>query len=163
MPVEDVDQRVSVRNYLELVPVAYFDVGLKIIGASQGRKQTRMLALAGFYHLASPGDDSPAAALLVELPGVLVVVIEISLIALHVPFGIVHLLVRARRSKRTTVLNASIGAGALQLHLHFEHEVGRLAAFPDDVGRPRWMLRARLADYAAILHVPYFAGAIPPI
>src|ERR1700679_2625145 len=122
-----------------------------------------MLALAGFYHLASPGDDSPAAALLVELSGVLVVVIEISLIALHVPFGIVHLLVRTRGSKRTTVLDAPVGAGALQLHLHFEHEVGWLGAFPDDVGRPRWVLRARFADDTAILHVPYFAGAIPTI
>src|SRR5580658_3172025 len=122
-----------------------------------------MLALAGFYHLAPPGNDSAAAALLVELPSVLVAVVEISLVALHVPFGILDLLVRARGRQQTTVLDASIGASALQLHFHLEHEVGRLAAFPDDIGRARWVLRARFADYTAILHVPYFGGPIPAI
>src|SRR5580658_2606857 len=122
-----------------------------------------MLALAGFYHLATPGNDSPAAALLVELPGVLVAVVKISLVALHVPFRILDLLVRARGRQQTTVLDASIRAGTLQLHLHLKHEVGRLTAFPDDVSRPRWVLRARFADYAAILHMPYFAGPVPTI
>src|ERR1700722_604837 len=122
-----------------------------------------MLALLGFYHLASPSDDSPAAALLVELPGVLVTVVEISLVALHVPLGILHLLVWARRSQRTPVLDAAIRTGTLQLHFHLKHEVGRLATLPDDVGRPRRVLSARLTDDAAILHVPYFAGPVPAI
>src|SRR3984957_4680859 len=122
-----------------------------------------MLAMLCFYHLASASDDPPAAALLVELPGVLVTVVEISLIALHVPLGILHLLIRTRRSQRTPVLDAAIRTGTFQLHFHLKHEVGRLATLPDDVGRPRRVLSARLTDDAAILHVPYVAGPVPTI
>src|ERR1700680_4654441 len=79
MSIDDVDERVPIRNNLHLIPLARLDHGLQVIGAGESSKQSWLLARLGGYNLAAPGDDAARRVLLVELSRVFIVGVEIRL------------------------------------------------------------------------------------
>src|ERR1700751_2853307 len=67
-PVDDVGERVSIGDNLNLVPLSRLDYGFQIVGTAKRGKQGRIFACLSCDDLAAPGDDAARGVLLVELP-----------------------------------------------------------------------------------------------
>src|SRR5262249_50730013 len=100
--------------------------------------------------------EKSSPALLVDLPGVLVIGIDVGLIPLHHPTADVA----AGRQLDAAKLNAAVGGADPELDLQLE--IARLAAAPDEkrVLAER-VLPGRLADDGAVLDAPEGRVAVP--
>ena len=105
MAVDQLDQRIAAGDDVQVVPVAILDIGSSTRSPSPERADRADLPPFGTYANLAAQREKAAAALFVDLAGVLLLRVDIGLVALHHPF-------RDVRQFDAAVLNAAVAVFA---------------------------------------------------